>query len=78
MKIKPMAIAFSLSLGMVLGLNLPSLAGDPFRTKDVRDIGDKTEKAFDEIFKKGTIPKRKSISKKPLPKGKTIPSSMVC
>ena len=73
MKIKPMAIAFSLSLGMVLGLNLPSLAGDPFRTKDVRDIGDKTEKAFDEIFKKGNYTQAQVYLQEAITQGENDP-----
>jgi tetratricopeptide (TPR) repeat protein len=38
---------------MVIGLHQPGLAGDPFRTDNARDLGDKTEAAFEEIFKKG-------------------------
>ncbi|MEB3177743.1 MAG: Sll0314/Alr1548 family TPR repeat-containing protein [Nostocaceae cyanobacterium] len=34
----------------------PSLAADPFRTTDVRQIGGKTERAFDAIFKEGNYP----------------------
>jgi Tfp pilus assembly protein PilF len=40
----------------VFALNLwvnPSLAADPFRTSNPRPIGDKTERAFNAIFKEG-------------------------
>ncbi|PSF38107.1 hypothetical protein C7H19_06450 [Aphanothece hegewaldii CCALA 016] len=47
------ACACSVSLTILTGVLPPSLAGDPFRNSNPRDIGDKTEAAFDELFKKG-------------------------
>ncbi|MDZ8054820.1 MAG: Sll0314/Alr1548 family TPR repeat-containing protein [Aulosira sp. ZfuVER01] len=43
------AIAFNLSLN-------PAFAGDPFRTSNAHDIGDKTEAAFKAVFQKGNYP----------------------
>lgn len=44
-----------------LGLGLPAaLAGDPFRTADARPIGDRTEKAFNTIFKIGNYTQAKA------------------
>lgn len=45
----PMAIALFVSMGAN-----PTLAGDPFRSKkNVRQIGDRTEVAFDKLFRLG-------------------------
>jgi tetratricopeptide (TPR) repeat protein len=46
---------------VVLGLwVMPSLAGDPFRASNPRPIGDKTQAAFDAIFKEGNYQQAKS------------------
>ncbi|MGB7084229.1 MAG: Sll0314/Alr1548 family TPR repeat-containing protein [Phormidesmis sp.] len=42
-------LAFSLSLGMAL----PTLAADPFRSSSSHEIGEHTEAAFEAIFKEG-------------------------
>lgn len=47
------AIAGTVTLTLMTGLMPTSLAGDPFRTSNPRNIGDKTQAAFDELFKKG-------------------------
>ena len=39
--------------------NNPTLAGDPFRASQIRNIGDKTESAFDELFVKGNYKQAK-------------------
>lgn len=45
---------------VVLGLWMtPSLAGDPFRSSNPRAIGDKTEAAFNSIFKEGNYKQAK-------------------
>ena len=47
---------FSFAVSCALALNLwgnAALAGDPFRNSNPRDIGDKTEAAFAELFEKG-------------------------
>jgi tetratricopeptide (TPR) repeat protein len=59
MTIRQSAIALTLSLGMIFGVSLPSLAGDPFRQTDARNIGTKTAAAFEEIFKKGNYTQAK-------------------
>lgn len=38
-----------------------SLAADPFRTNDVRDIGEKTEQAFKALFEEGNYPRAKRL-----------------
>lgn len=43
------AIAFNLSIN-------PAFAGDPFRTSNPHEIGDKTEAAFKAVFQKGNYP----------------------
>lgn len=48
-----------MTLGVAIALNLwvnPSLAGDPFRTNQPRQIGDNTEAAFKSVFYKGDYP----------------------
>ncbi|BAY07744.1 Sll0314/Alr1548 family TPR repeat-containing protein [Calothrix sp. NIES-2098] len=47
------AIAFNLSLN-------PAFAGDPFRTSNPHNIGDKTEAAFKAVFQKGNYPEADS------------------
>jgi tetratricopeptide (TPR) repeat protein len=47
--VAPWAIALYLSSN-------PSLAGDPFRTKEPHQIGDKTQAAFEAIFQQGNYP----------------------
>lgn len=51
---KHIAIASSLAMSILIGGWIsPSWAGDPFRTTNPRNIGDKTEAAFNTLFKKG-------------------------
>jgi tetratricopeptide (TPR) repeat protein len=51
---KKMALGLSLSTTLIVGGWIhPSLAGDPFRKANPRPIGDKTEAAFNAIFKQG-------------------------
>lgn len=51
---KRTATALGSAAAMVLGLWVtPTLAGDPFRSSEPRDIGTNTEAAFDSIFKEG-------------------------
>jgi tetratricopeptide (TPR) repeat protein len=53
--------AFASAAAVVLGLCVtPSLAGDPFRTANPHAIGDKTEAAFNSIFKEGNYKQAKS------------------
>ncbi|BAY26138.1 TPR repeat-containing protein [Calothrix sp. NIES-2100] len=53
------AIAFNLSMH-------PSLAGDPFRTSNPHEIGDKTEAAFKAVFQKGNYPEAENYLKQAL------------
>lgn len=56
---KRISIAFStLTLALTL-LSSPVFAKDPFRTTNSRNIGDRTEAAFDAIFKYGNYPQAK-------------------
>jgi tetratricopeptide (TPR) repeat protein len=48
-------ITFSTAIALNLWIN-PSLAGDPFRTREPHQIGDKTEAAFKAIFQQGDYP----------------------
>ena len=51
---KGTSIAFSLAFTVALSLwGSPTLAGDPFRNSNSRDIGEKTEAAFEAIFREG-------------------------
>lgn len=50
--------SFSL-LSLAMGIN-SSLAGDPFRTENQRNIGDKTEAAFKALFEEGNYPESKN------------------
>jgi tetratricopeptide (TPR) repeat protein len=55
-------IALACSAAIAVALNWwgsPSLAQDPFRTSNSRNIGDNTEAAFEEIFQKGNYTKAK-------------------
>ena len=57
-------ISLYLSLAATLVVSFwgnPSLAGDPFRAKNARDIGDKTEKAFEELFVRGNYQQAKKV-----------------
>lgn len=47
------AIASSVTLTLLTSGIHSSLAGDPFRNSDPRNIGDKTQAAFDQLFKQG-------------------------
>ncbi len=51
----------------------PGLAADPFRTKDPRPIGDKTEAAFKSIFEKGNYPAADNLLKQALNSEKNEP-----
>ena len=51
--------AVSLSCAAAVACNIlasPAWAGDPFRSQDIRPIGDRTEAAFEAIFKQGNYP----------------------
>jgi tetratricopeptide (TPR) repeat protein len=52
------SLAFSL-LSFGLWIN-PTLAGDPFRLENSRNIGEKTEAAFKALFEEGNYPQAKS------------------
>ena len=57
---KLIALNLSFAVTLVVGFwSSPTLAGDPFRTSQVRNIGDKTESAFDELFIKGNYKQAK-------------------
>lgn len=57
---KPIAIATSIAATLILtAWSSPSLAGDPFRTSNPRNIGDKTEAAFDQLFEQGNYTQAK-------------------
>jgi tetratricopeptide (TPR) repeat protein len=51
----------------------PGLAADPFRTKDPRPIGDKTEAAFESIFLKGNYQAADNLLKQALDSEKNEP-----
>lgn len=59
-KSKPVSIALSVGVSLFLSLwgNL-TLAADPFRQSNPRNIGEKTEAAFDELFEKGNYKEAK-------------------
>lgn len=44
----------------------PTLAGDPFRSSDPHDIGDRTEEAFNSMFKEGNYPQAQAAVDKAL------------
>jgi tetratricopeptide (TPR) repeat protein len=48
-------VVFGSAFALYLSIN-PSLAGDPFRTKEPHQIGDKTQAAFEAIFQQGNYP----------------------
>ncbi|WP_138501418.1 Sll0314/Alr1548 family TPR repeat-containing protein [Nostoc sp. PA-18-2419] len=48
-------LAFGTAIALHLLIN-PSLAGDPFRTKEPHQIGDQTQAAFEAIFQQGNYP----------------------
>ena len=50
-----------LALSLSLGVALPTLAADPFRTTDPHEIGDLTEDAFEALFKEGDYVKAKQL-----------------
>lgn len=57
---KRLSLACSVAIAVTLsGWRSPSLAQDPFRTNNPRNIGDNTEAAFEEIFQKGNYTKAK-------------------
>lgn len=56
---KSIAIAASVAVTLFSGWGNPSLAGDPFRTTNPRNIGDKTEAAFQQLFEKGNYTQAK-------------------
>ena len=60
--VTPQQILLALSC-VTVNLSLwgsPSLAGDPFRTDNPRDIGDQTEAAFEALFRDGNYEQAKS------------------
>lgn len=58
---KKMAIGASLAVMVVVNWISPGLAGDPFRKTNPRPIGDKTEAAFNAIFKQGNYLEAKKL-----------------
>ena len=57
---KHISLVFSYAFTITLSLwGSPTLAGDPFRTTNPRNIGEKTEEAFSSIFQKGNYKKAK-------------------
>ena len=56
-----MAIGASLAVMVVVNWISPGLAGDPFRKTNPRPIGDKTEAAFNAIFKQGNYLEAKKL-----------------
>jgi tetratricopeptide (TPR) repeat protein len=57
---KRIALACSVAIAVTLNWGgSPSLAQDPFRTSNPRNIGEKTEAAFEEIFQKGNYTEAK-------------------
>ncbi|MDJ0538598.1 MAG: Sll0314/Alr1548 family TPR repeat-containing protein, partial [Microcystis sp. M53603_WE2] len=58
---KKMAIGASLAVMVVVNWIGPGLAGDPFRKTNPRPIGDKTEAAFNAIFKQGNYLEAKKL-----------------
>jgi len=59
---KKMAIGASLAVMIMVNWISPGLAGDPFRKTNPRPIGDKTEAAFNAIFKQGNYLEAKKIN----------------
>jgi tetratricopeptide (TPR) repeat protein len=58
---KSAAIAFSSAVALALSLwSNPAWAGDPFRTSNPRNIGEKTEAAFEAVFLEGDYPMAKN------------------
>lgn len=58
--LKRIAIACSVAATLTLsGWVNSTLAGDPFRTTNPRNIGEKTEAAFDALFQQGNYPQAK-------------------
>ena len=54
MRSQPLAIAISTTIAIIVNSFMsPVFAGDPFRQNNPRDIGDKTEAAFEAIFLEG-------------------------
>ena len=52
-----LAVSFSCAAAVACTmLTSPAWAGDPFRSQDTRPIGDRTEAAFEAIFKQGNYP----------------------
>lgn len=52
--IKTITLSIPVAIALVFSMQQsPTRAGDPFRTKNVREIGDKTEVAFDKLFRQG-------------------------
>lgn len=58
---KRMAIGASLAVMVMVNWIGPGLAGDPFRKNNPRPIGDKTEAAFNAIFKEGNYLEAKKL-----------------
>jgi tetratricopeptide (TPR) repeat protein len=58
---KKMAIGASLAVMVMVNWMGPGLAGDPFRKNNPRPIGDKTEAAFNAIFKQGNYLEAKKL-----------------
>ncbi|WP_013322879.1 Sll0314/Alr1548 family TPR repeat-containing protein [Gloeothece verrucosa] len=58
--LKRIAIASSMAFTVTCcGWVTPTFAGDPFRASNPRPIGDKTEAAFNALFKQGNYPQAK-------------------
>ncbi len=55
-KFKQISVSVAFTIALSLG-GSPSLAGDPFRSNNPRNIGDQTEAAFVAVFHEGNYPK---------------------
>lgn len=57
---KPISLILSCTFTVALSMwGIPSLAGDPFRSSNPHQIGDKTEAAFEALFEKGNYKEAK-------------------
>jgi tetratricopeptide (TPR) repeat protein len=59
---KKITLGLSVAVMVITGWIHPGLAGDPFRKTNPRPIGDKTEAAFNAIFKEGNYIEAKKLT----------------